>query len=77
MIVFQRAGLRGDVNIGDGTAPESFLFERNWWFAGDNHQRSPPTLPGKVDGKIHGQDPDLAPNTRLPQNPSVLRLLKR
>ena len=77
MIVFQRAGLRGDVNIGDGTAPESFRFERNWWFAGDNPQRSQPTLPGKVAGEIHGQDPEIDPNTRLPRNPAALRLLKR
>jgi hypothetical protein len=77
VIVFQRSGLRGDVNIGDGTAPETFRFERNCWFAGDNPQQSRPTLPGKVAGEVHGQDPKLDPDTRLPRDPGALRLLGR
>jgi hypothetical protein len=48
VIVFRRSGLRAEVNIGDATAPETFRFERNWWFAEDAPQRSRPTLPGVV-----------------------------
>jgi len=40
VMVFRRAGLRAEVNVGDGTAPEIFRFERNWWFAEDDPQRS-------------------------------------
>jgi len=77
VVVFRRSGLRVDVNIGDSTAPETFRFERNWWFAEDAPQKSRPTLPGKVNGDVHGQDPELDPDTRLPRNAPALRLLGR
>jgi hypothetical protein len=77
VVVFQRSGLRAEVNIGSGTAPETFRFERNWWFAEDAPQRSRPTLPGVVVGQVHGQDPKLDPDTRLPRDSAALRLLGR
>jgi hypothetical protein len=77
VVVFRRSGLRADVNIGDATAPETFGFERNWWFAEDEPQKSRPTLPGKVNGDVHGQDPELDADTRLPRNAPALRLLGR
>jgi len=77
VIVFNRARLRADINIGDGTAPETFRFERNWWFAEDEPQRSQVTLPGKVIGESHGEDPKLDPETHLPRAADALRLLER
>jgi hypothetical protein len=77
VMVFRRAGLRTEVNVGDGTAPETFRFERNWWFAEDAPQRSRPTLPGRVIGDVHGEDPMLDPDTRLPGDAAALRLLGR
>lgn len=77
VIVFQRAGLRTEVNVGDGTKPETFRFERNWWFAEDEPRRSQPTLPGQVVGDVHGVDPKLDPDTRLPRDAAALRLLGR
>jgi len=77
VIVFRRAGLRAEVNVGDGAAPETFRFERNWWFAEDAPQRSRPTLPGQVVGDVHGKDPKLDPNTHLPRDAAALRLLAR
>jgi len=42
----------GGVNIGAGTAPETFKFARNWWYCTDNPDRSRPRLPTtEVDGK--------------------------
>lgn len=35
----------GGVNIGAGTAPETFKFARNWWYCADNPGRSRPRLP--------------------------------
>jgi hypothetical protein len=35
----------GGVNIGAGTAPETFKFARNWWYSADNPERSRPRLP--------------------------------
>lgn len=75
VIVFRRKSLRTEINIGDATAPETFRFERNRWFAADEPSRSRPTLPGTATGEIHGQDPQLDPRTHLPQDPAALRLL--
>ncbi len=77
VIVFHRSTLRTEVNIGDGTVPETFRFENNWWFAHDSPEHSRPTLPGQVTGEIHGRDPQLDPDTFLPQNPDALRLIRR
>ena len=77
VMVFRRAGLRTEINIGDGTAPESFRFERNWWFAEDDPKRSRPVLPGTEVGDVHGEDPQLDPDTHLPRNAEALRLLGR
>ncbi len=77
VIVFRRAGLRAEVNVGDGTAPETFRFERNWWFAEDEPQRSQATLPGEVIEDVHGEDPKLDPETHLPRAAAALRLLNK
>jgi len=77
VIVFQRKSLRSEINIGDATAPETFRFERNRWFASDEPSRSRPTLPGTVTDEVHGKDPQLDPKTHLPKDPAALRLLKK
>lgn len=38
-------GLDAVVNVGPGTAPETFVFARNWWFRRDAPERSVPRLP--------------------------------
>ncbi len=50
----------GGVNIGAGTAPETFTFARNWWYCRDQPERSQPRLPtAEVDG-VHGRPPEAA-----------------
>jgi hypothetical protein len=58
IIVFQSdAWSEGGVNIGPGTAPETFRFARNVWYCGDRPDRSRPRLPtAEVDG-VTGKDP--------------------
>lgn len=56
-IVFRRADLREEVNVGPRTAPESFRFERNWWFAEDQPERSRPRLPVEEQEGVYGRDP--------------------
>lgn len=47
----------GGVNIGGGTAPETFKFARNWWFCADRPDRSKPRLPtAELDG-TYGKQP--------------------
>lgn len=75
VIVFRRDQLRTGINVGDGTAPETFRFERNWWFAEDHPPQSKLDLPGTATGETHGRDPQLDPETRLPKAPDALRLL--
>jgi hypothetical protein len=47
----------GGVNIGGGTAPETFVFARNWWYCADQPARSEPTLPTKEKDGVYGRDP--------------------
>ncbi|MGD8239152.1 MAG: right-handed parallel beta-helix repeat-containing protein [Armatimonadota bacterium] len=47
----------GGVNIGPGTAPETFRFARNLWYCDDQPARSAPTLPSEEEDGIVGQDP--------------------
>lgn len=47
----------GGVNIGSGTAPETFTFARNWWYCLDDPARSRPTLPVQETGGVYGRDP--------------------
>lgn len=54
-IIFQRARVREEINIGPGTAPATFRFEGNHWLAEDRPESSTPKLPvGEKDGK-YGQ----------------------
>jgi polygalacturonase len=54
-ITFRRSQIQTDINIGGGTAPETFRFENNQWFAEDNPQASKPRLPVDEKGGIYGQ----------------------
>ena len=56
-IVFRRSQVRIDLNIGDATAPETFRFENNRWFAEDQPQASKPSLPVEEKGGGYGIDP--------------------
>lgn len=56
-ITFLRSQVQTEINIGDGTAPETFRFERNRWSAKDKPQASKPKLPTEEKGGIYGHEP--------------------
>jgi len=56
-IVFLRSVIRSDVNVGGGTAPETFIFEGNRWFAEDRPEASRPRLPVAEKEGVYGTDP--------------------
>jgi hypothetical protein len=56
-IVFRRSEVRTDINIGEGTLPETFRFETNQWFAEDSPERSKPRLPVVEVNGGHGKEP--------------------
>ena len=56
-IVFRRAQVQIEINIGDGPAPGTFRFENNRWFAEDRPRASKPKLPVEEKGGIYGVDP--------------------
>ncbi len=61
LIIFDSARWsEGGVNIGAGTAPETFKFARNWWYCEDRPKRSEPKLPTKEIAGVYGRDPSLA-----------------
>lgn len=61
LVVFEAARWsEGGVNIGGGTAPQTFKFTRNWWYCADRPDRSQPKLPVEETGGIYGREPAAA-----------------
>jgi Right handed beta helix region len=54
-ITFRRSEVQVEINIGAGTAPESFRFESNHWLADDRPESSKPKLPVKESGGVYGE----------------------
>ena len=79
IIVFRSDTWReGGLNIGPGTAPETFRFSKNAWYCIDRPDRSQPKLPTPETGAVVGQDPRFVNPTggdfRLqPDSPAVGR----
>jgi hypothetical protein len=57
LVVFKRAAVATPVNVGGKTAPETFSFARNFWFALDDPARSIPALPKPEESPAGGSDP--------------------
>jgi len=57
LFYFDRGDLSTYVNIGPNTAPETFTFSNNLWYAHDDPAQSQPTLPVTETGGVVGQDP--------------------
>jgi Right handed beta helix region len=54
-ITFRRSEVQTEINIGGGTAAETFRFENNHWLADDRPQASKPKLPVEEKGGIYGR----------------------
>lgn len=60
LIIFRSSQWRsGGVNVGPGTSPETFQFERNFWFCQDQADMSKPHLPVPERAGTYGVDPML------------------
>ena len=59
LVYFDRSQLSTYVNIGPNTAPGTFRFANNLWYAHNNPSDSTPDLPGPESDGIYGQDPML------------------
>jgi len=72
IVVFDRSALSTYLNIGSNTAPETFTFASNLWYAWDDPTQSQPTLPVVETIGIYGQDPQLGPGYRIgPTSPAA------
>jgi hypothetical protein len=62
VVVWRTDQLRDQfANVGDGTAPETFRFEENYWYCQDRPARSWPVgLPTPEKNRVYGQDPMFA-----------------
>jgi hypothetical protein len=60
LIYFRRGKLEDTSNVGPNTAPDTFVFAHNLWFAHDAPDKSTPKLPVAEDGGVIGKDPMLA-----------------
>ncbi len=56
LVVFDRR-VRSFINVGTGTAPETFVFRENAWFESGGSRR--PDLPVAETAGVHGVDPEL------------------
>lgn len=69
LIVFRDADLRTFVNVGGGTAPETFRFAHNLWFAIDDPSFAGPVVSDGIPaetGSIFGRDPEVTAPTYWP-----------
>jgi len=57
LVYFDRSALSTFANIGPDTAPETFTFAGNLWYAHDDPGSSAPELPATETGSVIGQDP--------------------
>lgn len=61
LVYFDRSDLSTYVNVGAGTAADTFEFSNNLWYAHDNPAQSTPTdLPATETAAVTGQDPAFA-----------------
>ena len=60
LLHYHSGQLRTYINIGPYTAPETFIFTNNLWYAHDNPSASTPSLPVAETDGIYGIDPLLA-----------------
>jgi hypothetical protein len=59
LVYFDRSDLSTHINIGGNTAPATFTFAHNLWYAHDNPAQSTPSLPVEETNGIYGKDPQL------------------
>ncbi|MCX8037421.1 MAG: right-handed parallel beta-helix repeat-containing protein [Candidatus Sumerlaeia bacterium] len=76
LIVFRSDQWRGPVNVGEGTAPETFRFARNFWYCENDPSRSRPVLPTNETNGQYGQNPQLRDPAKgdfgvAPQSPAA------
>jgi hypothetical protein len=57
LFYFERSSLSTYINIGPNTAPETFTFSNNLWYAHDEPAQSQPTLPVSETDGVVGEDP--------------------
>lgn len=68
LVVFDRSALSTYLNIGPNTAPDTFTFASNLWYAWDNPALSQPSLPVAETDGLYGVDPELGPGYRIGQS---------
>jgi len=72
LVSFARSALSTHLNIGPDTAPATFTFANNLWYAWDAPAQSQPALPSPETNGIYGVDPDLGPGYRIgPGSPAA------
>jgi len=72
LVSFERAALSTHVNIGPNTAPATFVFASNLWYAWDDPGQSQPSLPAPETNGLYGVDPELGPGYRIaPSSPAA------
>jgi len=72
LVVFDRSALSTYLNNGPNTAPDTFTFASNLWYAWDNPSQSEPNLPVTETNGIYGENPLLGPGYRIePSSPAA------
>ncbi len=66
LFYFEDGDISTHVNIGPNTAPATFDFAGNLWYAWDAPGSSTPSLPSPETGGLYGQNPQLTADWRVP-----------
>jgi hypothetical protein len=73
LFYFERSAISTYVNIGINTAPDTFTFASNLWYAYDNPAQSLPTLPVPETNGIYGLDPLFVDGYQIAPSSSAFR----
>ncbi|MCL4838487.1 MAG: hypothetical protein KJ058_11050 [Thermoanaerobaculia bacterium] len=65
LVYFNRGAISTHLNIGPNTAPATFTFASNLWYAWDAPAQSQPALPSPETNGLYGVDPELGPGYRI------------
>ncbi|MCZ7652446.1 MAG: right-handed parallel beta-helix repeat-containing protein [Thermoanaerobaculia bacterium] len=72
LVYFNRGAISTHLNIGPNTAPATFTFASNLWYAWDAPAQSQPALPSPETNGLYGVDPELGPGYRIgPASPAA------
>lgn len=74
LFYFNRSGISTYLNIGPNTAPSTFTFSNNLWYAHDDPAQSEPSLPVAETNGVYGGEPSFVNRFRIDESSPAFRM---